>query len=252
MRNGARRRLLTRIMLPIAFTLGILLLSIVLFQVAEGLLPQHRDWSLTVQGNPHSGEFQEVMFGLDAYVTVPSRNTVPFGISGNTTYQNGKPTGNLTLNKPAIAANAYDAWISITPKSSSPAAVYRWQFSIDPNTGQATWTDPKTNIQKTSSGKFTDQDLLDMLKSLDADATNPELVTEAQQIAAMADAFINAVNSPSPTTAVSVKNIKFWAYGSGGNFTPGPPWFQPAYVGVWILIWIVGMVILIIRARRHN
>lgn len=251
-RGGKRRRLVSLVVVPIVFTIIVLVLSIVIFDVAQGLLPQHRDWSLSVQGRPHSGEFDEVRFGLRAKATVPSSNTSPFGVGGNTGYNGNNPVGNLTVTKAATAASVYDAWIIFTPKTTSPTAMKDWMFNIDPSTGRADWIDAKTNAKQTSSGKFTDQDLLAMLKALDADTTHPDLVIEAQQIAAMADALINAVNSPSTTTSVSVNNIAFWSYGSGGSTTPGPPWLMPSYIAAWVVIWLVGVVVIVRRSRRQS
>lgn len=251
-RGGKRRRLIALVVVPVVFTIIVFVLSVAIFDIAQGLLPQHRDWSLSVQGRPHSGEFDEVRFGLKAKAVVPYRNSSPFGVGGNTGYNGNKPVGNLTVTKAATAASVYDAWIIIAPKSSSPTAVNDWMFNIDPNSGRANWTDAKTNTRQTSSGKLTDQDLLAMLKSLDADTTNPDLLIEAQQIAAMADALINAVNSPSTTTNVSVNNISFWAYGSGGSVTPGPPWFQPSYIAAWVVIWLTGLVWMIRRSLKQR
>ncbi|MEO0475805.1 MAG: hypothetical protein AAF085_07530 [Planctomycetota bacterium] len=248
--SGPKHQGLRILLASFLFSAALLVLAIPLFYAAEGVFPQHRDWSLSVQGNPHSGEFEEVQFGLKATTVVPNKNTAPFGVSGNTTYTNNKPVGNLTVTKAATSANVYDVWMVINPKQSSPSAAYGWSFNIDPVTGQADWMDAKTKTNQTSSGRFSDQDLLAMLKSLDADTTNPDLLIEAKAITDMANTLVNAVNSTSPTATVNVDNIAFWAYGSGGSVTPGPPWFMPTYIVGWILVWAIGLFCIVRRMRK--
>ena len=244
---GERRPGLAGCLLPLLLTIMTFLVAVLGYNLAGLVVPTYRQQSMQFDLVSASDEYSEVLFETDlTTITPPGQSAHTPGISISSTFST-PPVTSITIGGAGskIDVDRIAMQVMPTPKSSPVTPVtYTKPFEVDPATRLTRWTDAQGNRQA-SQGPFTDQDVLAFLGSAGADTNRPEVVLEAQQLQAMIDGLLSGTNQ------FTLQGFDNGGYGAGGSRQLGPIWFLPAYIGAWVLIWIIGLVVLARRARKH-
>ncbi|MEM9347714.1 MAG: hypothetical protein AAGB26_13970 [Planctomycetota bacterium] len=52
------------------------------------------------------------------------------------------------------------------------------------------------------------------------------------------------------TNQFTLTGFESAGYGTGSTGNPGPPWFLPVYIGMWVLLWAIGLFVTVRAAER--
>lgn len=230
---------------PLLFTVGVIVLAIALFAFLAPMLPTYSRYEISADFQPTSAEYDMVEFWARAHAITPGGISSQAGISTSTSY-NGAAQVNASLDlfSNSTTFDLDDVALIFSPKASSPAVGSRWHFNIDPNTREAQWLDPTTRTTHQSNGPFTEQDILTCIGMLGADTTRTDVILEAQALYNLIDGVLNRQNQFQISGFVSLGS------GYGGSSRPGPTWAILTYWGAWFVIWLVGLIFLVRRAKR--
>lgn len=231
---------------PLLLTAAVILLAVGGYFLLGLVVPYHNQRSASIDFIPSSGEYAQVTFNVDITVMTPPGSPHLRAALATSTSSSSPPVTDLTFGRKGAKLKATLINIEVMPTddpNSGLVAASVPRFHVNPTTKTASWTDAKGNPQ-TSQGPLTDKDVLAYLGRGGADTRNPDVILEAQELAAMIDGLINGTNQ------FQLQGFSDGGYGVGGSRQLGPIWILPTYAGAWLLIWIIGLIVLTKRRRR--
>lgn len=236
-RGGKGAKAIMRLLVLLGYTIVMSVVAVVLFVLAQRLLPTELDRYYSIQMEPNSAEYRELGFHIDALLVEPAS----FSQSSTLTVSSGV----VTMCHPNSQITVTDFDIVVRPRQVNGVPVTAGtSFSIDPSTLQATWRDA-AGTRMTSQGAFTEQDLLDCFNSHQVDITRADVQAEVKQVHAFATGFINGQHQS------TLNNFRIWVYGGGTNLSTGPPWFKLTYILGWVVLWLIGLIWLLRRGAKR-
>ena len=239
------RRLVLFVLVPIFYTVALLLVAVVGYELSSRFLPEYANANYSFQFEPVSDQYKEVGVHFDAELIIPAGTPSSAGTSFSTHQAGAIPTSSITISgtQSQFKATDIDIFLNLNPASGQTAGS-RTAIGIDPDTGVATWVDTGGN-RLYSSGPFTEKDLLAAFAINGIDTTRPDVQGEAKSLHAFINDFMQGKQQ------FNVSGLECWAGGGGINGRVGPPWFAPVYNITWLVIWLVGMILLIRRGRKR-
>lgn len=244
--SGKRGRMVKGCLMPILFTILVAVFSLALYMyLGRNVLTVYNDHNITLQFQPESKQYDEIKLWMDATSTTRAGQGNSQGSINSLTDNSTTPsTTSLSLFNSGTQFDVDSMTLAFSPDPSSPTAIYDWGFNIDPVTHQADWIDAKTKVNIKTPGPFTAQDILARLANLDVDTTNPDVISEANELHKLIDGMLNG------KTQFTLRGLYARSYGSGYISRPGPTWVLITYWIVWSVIWIIGLIILARHARK--
>lgn len=240
-RGGDARAGLASILVPLGYTVNVAAIAIIVYVLLGFVLPTYSDRYYSIQVEPISGQYEELGIHINADLIEPA----PAASTSMSVSPGSGPMTTVTMCAPGTRVTVTDVDIFFKPNGpDGRPGNQSFAIGFDLDTGQASWVDADLNGHS-SPGAFTDQDLLACFASHGIDTTRADVQTEAKQVYD----FIAGFTQGQHQLTLSAFNSR--AYGGANNLSTGPPLFQPSYIAAWFVIWLIGLVLIIRRARKR-
>ncbi len=246
--TGKERASAAGCMLPVAFSIAILLIAGVLRPAIDSRLPTIADYQYQIGITPNSQQYAhaQLMVRMDERLpTRPNHASFNHGISSSTNHSAGSSTTTLSVNGHGSTLTVRSLSLTAAPYNPAGGAWRVAQFDVDPTTRSAAWITPNGK-KKHSKGVFTDQDVLAFLGDLGANTADTAVQAEARELHTLMDGLATGLNH------FQLVHMKAGSMTSSSGHRQAPDWFDTAYLLFWLVFWIGGLLLIARRRKRQS
>jgi hypothetical protein len=241
---GSRRRLITLWLYPLIFSAVFFTVAFLVSLQAGQVLPTYTAYKITLQFDPASDAYEDIIVWADAdAVTVPGQSTTG-SINVTTSNAGPTPTTAMTMSFTGTTLDMRIISLGVRPRPETNLPLSRSLLNVYPDTGEAEWYDTKTQSMQPIKN-YSEQDVLALLNSIDADINDPAVINEARQLHQLITGLINNQQQ------YNLQGFSSAGYGYGGQGTVGPPWAMPTYWFVCVVIWLIGLIFLVRSGKKR-
>ncbi|MEM9415419.1 MAG: hypothetical protein AAGA29_08090 [Planctomycetota bacterium] len=252
MTPNMRRQGVSGCLLPVGFTVLVLVLALGARPAYFRHIP-HRD---VVQLNtglyPNSHAYREIELVVTVALTYTPASQSGGGastFSGGTYYtkSGSHRTAQRTLSWGILQPPAEIRAIRVKVRPVTNATAWIDGFiEVDPQTHSYEWSNPQGNTHQSAS-PLTHQEVLAFLKACGADANDPGVQRESQELFALIDGVSKGMSNFTLSEFAGPSSLSSHSTSSG----PAAGWGL-GYLGGWLALWITGLVWIGRRRKRKS
>lgn len=237
----------TLVFVLLVYSISFMILCGMLSDVVDQYVPWYANASARLSLTPTQGDY-EAQLWIETSETVWGNHHYPHGSLGfnliSSSHNGSKPI-QITMTGLTPKVEIKTLTLAIDLDKIPPGASFRPEIRLDPDTAIATWQglDGKSH---TSTGPFTDQDVLRFLGDAGLAVNQPQTIADAQQLHLLLDGILQQNNQFTITG--------FDSYSAGGGSGSGgePGWVWGVYTLLCTVLWVLGLILIAKRFNRRT